>query len=324
MFGSDKKILLKAKRSLVVIFHTLTPNLWTIRVHEFLAREISMLQSENQSFWFSTSPVQPLQTYMERPQKETRTQALASFARVFGSSLGSRTNLEESGTARWPYASSGGAPLSSGPAAVCVPTSRFGLAGRAFGFGLGRTLLPLSRKRLGVVSDGGQALPPKSSCLPRSSAPAGQGKPAGLVSGIHDDPRSNTQTHPGLALRRDFGNYQAGHEPGLDRAALPFPSHQPIAELPRPAKSPVGWQTPARSPLPTYPPSSRAPRRFPFGNRAQRAEASGAPSDRIARHTHDRSGISEADRPFQSLSKISRTESADYYGQRRSYGPKRS
>jgi hypothetical protein len=323
-FGSDKKILLKAERNLTVISHTLTSNLWTIRVHEFFAREISLLQSENTSLRFSTSSMQPLQADVEHPQKETRSQALAKFARFVGRHFGARTILEESGAAPWPYAASDGTPLASGAAAVCVPTSRFAIAKRTLGFGLGRTLLPLSRKRLGLVYDGGQAVPSKSSRLPRSCSAGGQREHAGLVSGIHDDPRLHTQTHPGLGLRRGFRNYQARHQPGLDRTALPFSSHQPIAELPRPTQSQLGRQTLARSALPKCPPSSGAPRWPQVANRAQKTETPCSPGNRIARHAHDRSGVSQADRPFQSLSQISRTGSAEYYRQRRSYEPKSS
>ena len=89
-----------------------------------------------------------------------------------------------------------------------VSISGFALA-QTLGFALGRTLFPLSRKRLGLVCDGAQAVPSKSSRLPRSGASARQRKPAGLVSGNHNDPRLYTQTHPGLGLRRDFWNYQA-------------------------------------------------------------------------------------------------------------------
>jgi hypothetical protein len=257
-----------------------------------------------------------LRTDMECPQKKPRTQALASFSRARGSSLGSRTNVEESGSAHRPYVSSVGISMASGPATIRGQTASLALAARAFGFGVGRALLPLSRKRLGLVSDGGQTVPPKSSRLPGSSASAREGELVGLVSGDHDDPYSHTQTHPGYGLRRGCGNYQARQEPGLDRSALPFPSHQPIAELPRPTKSPLGWQTLARSSLPTYSTGSRSHRRSPFGNRAQRAEASRASSNRIACYTHDRSGVSQADRPFPSLSEISRAQSANHYRER--------
>jgi hypothetical protein len=90
MFGSNKKILLKARRDFNVISHALTFSLWPIRVHEFFAREISLLQSENPSLRFSTSSVQPLQANVEHPQKETRPQALAKFARFVGSHLGAK------------------------------------------------------------------------------------------------------------------------------------------------------------------------------------------------------------------------------------------
>src|SRR5688572_14642845 len=46
MFGSNKKILLKAKRDLNVISHTSSSNLWPIRVHEFVASENSEFHSE--------------------------------------------------------------------------------------------------------------------------------------------------------------------------------------------------------------------------------------------------------------------------------------
>src|SRR5262245_19761418 len=261
---------------------------------------------------------------MEHPQKETRTQALAKCTWVVGNRPGARTNLEKSRIAPWPYPSSHEPPISSGFAPAWVSTSRFALASRTFGFALGRSLLPVSRKRLGLVSDGGQAVPPKSRCLSGSSASAREGEFARLVSGDHHHACPHTQTHPSLGLRRGCGYYQAWQGAGLDRSALPFPSHQPIAELPRPTKSPIGWQSPARSALPTYPTSSRSSRWSPFGNRVQGAQRSGAPSSGIACYTHDRSGVLEKERPLPSLSKISRTASAHDYGQRRSHGTKSS
>src|SRR5919109_678819 len=322
MSGSNKKIWLKVKCNLLVISHTLSTNLWLVRVHEFVAREISLLRSQNLPLWIATSPMRAVPANMEDPQEKPRPQALAKFARVFGRSLGARANFEKSRTAQWSYGSSFGTPVSSGAAPVCSAPSRFALGKRTFGFGLGRTLLPLSRKRLGLVCDGGQAVPSKSRRLPGSCSVAGQREHEGLVSGIHYDPHLHTQTHPGLGLRRDFRHYQARQEPALDRAALPFSSHQPLAKLPRPTQPQVGWQIPARSALSADSQSSRAPRRSPFANRAQKTEAPRSQSDRIARHPHDRSGVSETDRPFQSLSEISKTESADYYRQRRSYEPK--
>jgi len=48
MFGSNKRILLKAKRNLTVISHTLISNLWTIRVHEIVTSEISLYWAKAQ------------------------------------------------------------------------------------------------------------------------------------------------------------------------------------------------------------------------------------------------------------------------------------
>ena len=205
-----------------------------------------------------------------------------------------------------------------------IAISGFALAKRTLGFGLGRPLLSLSSKRLGLVCDGGQAVPSKSSRLPRSGAPAGPREHAGLVSGIQNHPCLHSQTHPGLGLRRDFGNYPARYGPGLDRAVLPFSSYQPIAELPRPTQSQIAGQTLARSALPTYPPSSGAARWRQVASRAQKTQTPCSASKRTARHAHDRSGVSQTDRSFQSLSKISRIQSAHYYRNRRSNEPKSS
>jgi hypothetical protein len=322
MFGSNNTIWLKAKRNSPVFLDTLTRNMCLVRVHAFVPREISLLPGQNLPLRFSTSSVQSVQENVENPQETARRQASTNPSWSSQSSIAGWPHAEKSRPTLRTYSSRFDSAFSSRPATVRIAISGFALAQRTLGFGLGRPLLSLSSKRLGLVSDGDQAVPSKPSRVLGSSAPGGQGEPAGLVSGIHDDPRSHTQTHPGLGLRRDFGNYQAQHRPGLDRAVLPFSSHQPLAELPRPTKSPVGGQTPARSALSTYPPSSRASRWSPFGNRAYRAEASRSPSNRTAGHAHDRSGVFEADRPFPSLSEISKTGSAHDYGQRRSYGKK--
>jgi hypothetical protein len=251
-------------------------------------------------------------------------QAMAKCAWFVGSRFGARTIAEESGAAHGPYAASNGTPLAADPAAVCVARSGFALAQRPLGVGLGRTLLSLSEKRLGLVCDGGQAMPSKSSRLLGSCTSAREREHAGLGSGIYNDPRLHSQTHPGLGLRRDFGNCQARHRPGLDRAALPLPSHQPIAELPRPTQSQIAGQTLARSALPTGAASSGVARWPQVASRAQQTQTSCSASKRIARHAYDRSGVSQADRSFQSLSKISKIESAHYHRQRRSYEPKSS
>ena len=324
MFGSDKEIWLKTKRNFSVFLDTLTSNLCVVRVHAFVAREISVLQSENLSLRFSTSSVQSVQAYVENPQETARPQASASASWNSQSSVAGRTHTENSRSTLWPYPSRVELAVSWNSATVHIAISGFALAQRSLGFGLGRTLLSLSRQRLGFVCDGGQAVPSKSSDLPRSCAAQRQREHAGLVSRLHNHSALYTQTYPCLGLRRGFWYYQARHKPGLDRSALPFSSHQPIAELPRPTQSQTAWQTPARGALPTDPPSSRASRWPSAPIRAHTTQTSRSASKTTACHAHDRSRVSQTDRPFQSLSQISKIKSANYHRQPRSYEPKSS
>jgi hypothetical protein len=231
-------------------------NLCLVRVHAFVSREISLLPGQNLPLRFSTSSVQSVQEDVENPQETARRQASTNASWNSESSIAGWPHAENSRAALWTYASRFDSAFSSRPAILRIAISGFALAKRTLGFGLGRTLFSLSRKRLGLVSDGSQAVPSKSSCLSRSYSAAGPREHAGLVSGIHNHPCLHSQTHPSLGLRRDFRNCQARHSPGLDRTALPFPSHQPIAELPRPTQSQLGRQTLARSALPTGPASS--------------------------------------------------------------------
>jgi hypothetical protein len=242
-FGTDKEILLKARRNLPVFLDTLSRNLCLVRVHAFVARELPLLQSQNLSLRFSTSSVQSVQAYVDNPQEAAGPQASSSASWSFGRSVAGWTHIEKSRPALRPYPSRIELAFSSKAATVRIAIAAFALAKRTFGFGLGRTLLSLSRKRLGLVCDGGQAVPSKSRHFPRSCSLAWQREYAGLVSGLHNDPRLHSQTHQGFGLRRDFRNYQPRHKPRLDRAALPFSSHQPLAELPRPTQSQLGRQT---------------------------------------------------------------------------------
>jgi hypothetical protein len=232
-------------------------NLCVVRVHAFVPCEVSLLQSQNLSLRFSTSSVQSMQADVENSQETARPQACATMSWNSASSVAGRTHTENSRSTLQPYPSGFELAFPSRPATIHIAISGFALAKRTLGFGLGRTLLSLSRKRLGLVSDGRKAVPSKSSGLLGSCSFAGQREHAGLVSGIHNDPYLRSQTHPSLGLRRDFRNCQARHEPGLDCAALPFSSHQSIAELPRSTQSQIGGQTLARSALPTCQASSR-------------------------------------------------------------------
>src|SRR4030095_2582632 len=78
MFGSDNEIWLKTKRNFSVFFDTLISNLCVVRVHAFVARELSVLQSKNLSLRFTTSSVHSVQAYVENPQETTRPQTSES------------------------------------------------------------------------------------------------------------------------------------------------------------------------------------------------------------------------------------------------------
>ncbi len=194
-FGSDKEIWLKTKRNFFVFLHTLPLNLCVVRVHAFVAREISMLQSENLSLRFSTSSVQSMQTHVENPQETTRPQASPNARWSSQGGICRRTHTENSHSALWPYPSGVELALSWRSATVHIAVSKLSLAERTVGFGLGRTLLSLSKKRLGFVCDGDQTLPSKSSHLPRSGAAQRQREHAGLVPRLHNHSVFDTQTY---------------------------------------------------------------------------------------------------------------------------------
>ena len=165
---------MKAKRNFSVFLDTLPVNLCVVRVHAFMAREIPLLQSQDLSLRFSTSSVQSVQANVENPQETAWPQASASASSISASSVGGRTHTENSRSTLWPYPSRVELAVSSISAAVHIAISGIALAKRTFGFALGRTLFPISTERLGFVCDGGQAVPSKSSRLPRSCAPPGR------------------------------------------------------------------------------------------------------------------------------------------------------
>ena len=135
---------MKTKRNFFVFLHTLPLNLGVVRVHGFVAREISMLQSENLSLRFSTSPVHSMQTHVENPQETTRPQASPNARWCSQGGIGRRTHTENSRSALWPYPSGVELALSWRSATVHIAVSELSLAERTVGFGLGRTLLSLT------------------------------------------------------------------------------------------------------------------------------------------------------------------------------------
>ena len=287
-----------------MISHALTLNRRIIRVHEIVAREISVLWSQNSSLWLSASSMQPLQAHLEHPQKKTRPQGLAHFAPTFGNSLDRGTHSEKSCSALRPYSPSLESPFSSSDAPVGLATSQLALADRTAGPRTGRIVLSVSQTPLGLVSDGGQAASSKSSGVFGSSASAGAGERTLLVSGVHDDPHTNTQTYLRLGLRRHSGHDFSGSAAGMDCAAVPFSPHQPVARQPRPTQAQTRRQTRARDSLPAHPSGPGTARWSTPAMGTQAPEETRSATDGISRGAHGGPGVSEADRTFQSLSQI--------------------
>src|SRR5215467_9083114 len=118
--GSGNKIWLKTKRNSSVFLNTLVFNLCVVRVHAFVAREISVLQSQNLSFRFATSSVQSMQAHVADPQKTARPQvsAIASWnspRRVCG-----RTHTENSRPTLRTYSSGVESAISPSSATVHI------------------------------------------------------------------------------------------------------------------------------------------------------------------------------------------------------------
>ncbi len=157
-----------------MFLNSLTSNLCVVRVPAFVAREFSVLQSENLSLRFPTSSVQSVQAYVEDPQETARPQASASASWNSQSSVARRTHTENSRSTLGSYPPRVESAVSWNSATVHIAISGFALAQRSLGFGLGRTVLSLSRQRLGCVFDGGKAVSSKSSDLPRSCAAKGR------------------------------------------------------------------------------------------------------------------------------------------------------
>lgn len=267
----------------------------TIRVHENLAREISLLSGDSTPFWFPPSSMQSMQTHMEDSLEEAGSSSVAFSCQVFGRSFFARPDFEKSYAALpWSFPASFELPLPSGDASVCDSPQKSELA-RAVGPGLRRTVFSVSRTSLGLVSDGGEAVPSKSSGFPRSCASPGPGECAVLVSSIHNDPRSDLQTHLRLGLRRHPRDHWAGYAAWLDCAAVSVPSHQPAARKPRRTQTQIGRQTHAREPLPAYPSSAGNTGRSTAGIGSQAAEESCSKTNGIPRYAHGGPGISEED-----------------------------
>ena len=239
-----------------MIFHTLSFNLWPIRVHEFFAREICLLQSKNPSLWVPTLSMQPLQADVEHPHKETNRKrwrnapGLLEAILVQGRSLKSLT--PRTGLTQQPWT-----PLASGHAAVCV----------------GTRVLRLPTGPLVLLLDGlyfrfqgkdwvlyVMAVKPcrqnRAVFLDPVLLPGRENMQAGLrYSQPFPPPYTDAS---GLGLRRDFRNYQARtSQAGSCSSAISISS----ADCSNAGADAIAdcMQTPARSALPTCPPAFRCP-----------------------------------------------------------------
>src|SRR5262249_22762061 len=125
-----------------------------------------------------------------------RRQAATNASRSSQSSIAGWPHAEKSRATLWTYSSRFDSAFSSRSAILRIAILGFAFAKRILGFGLGWPLLLLSRKRLGLVSDGGKAVPSKSSFFPGSCAPGRLREHAGLVSRIYNDFCFYSQTHP--------------------------------------------------------------------------------------------------------------------------------
>jgi len=155
-----------------------------------------------------------MQAYVDNSQEATRPKTSTSAGRSSESSL-----------ARWAHSEVSRATLRSYPSrlelafAPHVATIRFASsdvarAERTAGFDVGRTLLSVSKKGLGPLSDGRKAVPSQPRYFSRSGVAPGQREYARLVSRIHNHSRLYTQTDPSFGFRRGFRHYPTRQGPG--------------------------------------------------------------------------------------------------------------
>jgi hypothetical protein len=94
-----------------------------------------------------------MQADVENSHETARSQGSATMSWSSASRVAQRTHIENSRPTLQPYSSRIELAFPSRSSTIRIPISGFALAKRALGFGLGRTLFSLSRKRLGLVSE---------------------------------------------------------------------------------------------------------------------------------------------------------------------------
>ena len=221
---------------------TLIMNKRTIRVHEDVAREISLLPSDCLPFWFSTSSMQPLQAHLEGVEEKARPSSSAILCWIAANGSVARQDVERPCTPLpRSFAAGLGLPFSSDHASFHIPPQTCEAA-RTAGPSDRRPLLSLQRSSLGAVFDGLEALSSKPCCFPRSAAFSRSGRDRLLVAEHRHYSDRSKQTHSSLGLRPDSGHHLPGRAQRLGLAAVPFSSHQPVARQSGNAKEKSGRQ----------------------------------------------------------------------------------
>src|SRR3989442_7479502 len=101
---------------------TLICNRRTIRVHEDVACELSLLSGKSSSLWISSSPVQPLQAHLESMEEKARSSSSAISCWIVANSFVAGADIERPYTTLpRSFAPGVGLPVSPRYALFCVP-----------------------------------------------------------------------------------------------------------------------------------------------------------------------------------------------------------
>lgn len=213
----------------IEISPTLIWNSRTIRVHEDVACEISLLPGQSVPFWFSPPSVQSLQTNVESLEEKAWTASTAIFFRTAANRFFAGAHVERS-VAPLPrsFASGLELPVSSTHASFCGAPESCKTARAAHPSGR-RSLLSLQPTSVGAVLDGLEVLSSEPRCFPRPFAFSRSGRDRLLVANHRHHTGQSTKAYTRLGFRPNSRHHLVGRRETLDLAALSFPSHQPAA-----------------------------------------------------------------------------------------------
>ena len=215
---------------------TLICNRRTIRVHEDVACEISLLSGKSSSLWISSSPVQPLQAHLESMEEKARSSSSAISCWIVANSFVAGADIERPYTTLpRSFAPGVGLPVSPRYALFCVPP-QICEAARTAGSSDRWSLLSLQPTSVGAVFDGSETLPSKPRCFPGPFAFSRSGGNQLLVANHQHHCSRSAKAHTSVGVRPNSGHHLAGHRERLGLAAVSFSSHQPVARQPGKAK----------------------------------------------------------------------------------------